>query len=265
MYSPIQLGLKFAKYYLTSSNGKGHGIHSPFVFDFVKNILNDTRTFYAYEAIEKKRMLLLQNENLLSIEDFGAGSRVGLTKQRKIKDIAASSLKPKKYAQLLFRMVDYYQPKNILELGTSLGITSSYLASANSDCNVTTMEGSTLIANVAKQNFKELQLQNIEVVLGNFDETLTSTLKKLKTVNFSFLDGNHRYQPTINYFKQILPYLNEHSILIFDDVHWSKEMEQAWKEIKDHPSVTSTIDLFFIGIVLFKKDFIAKQHFVIRY
>ena len=265
MYSPVQLGIKFAKYYLTADNGKGHGIHSPFTFDFVINVLNDNRTFYAYEAIEKLRLLLLQNEEVLTIEDFGAGSRTGLTKQRKVKDIAASSLKPKKFAQLMFRMIDYYQPTNILELGTSLGITTSYLASAKVNSHITTMEGSTAVANVAKKNFNYLNLNNIDIVEGNFDLTLPSTLQKIETVDFAFIDGNHRYQPTINYFHQLLPHIQDHSILIFDDVYWSKEMEQAWIEIKNHPSVKLSIDLFFIGIIFFKKEFKVKQDFVIRF
>lgn len=265
MYSPVQLGIKFAKYYLTADNGKGHGIHSPFTFDFVTNVLNDNRKFYAYEAIENLRLLLLQNDEILLIEDFGAGSRTGLTKQRKVREIAASSLKPKKFAQLMFRMVDYYQPTNILELGTSLGITTSYLASAKINSQVTTMEGSTAVAKVAKKNFTYLNLKNIGIVEGNFDLTLPSTLQKIETIDFAFIDGNHRYQPTINYFHQLLPHIQDHSILIFDDVHWSKEMEQAWTEIKNHPSVKLSIDLFFIGILFFKKEFKVKQDFVIRF
>lgn len=265
MYSPVQLGLKYAQYYFTASNGKGHGIHSPFVYDFVMNVLNDERTFYSFDAIEKLRLMLLHDANVITIEDFGAGSRKGLTKDRVIGDIAKSSLKPKKFAQLLFRMVDYYQPKTILELGTSLGVTTSYLASANNESRVVTMEGSSAIANLANKNFNFLQLKNIETVVGNFDETLATTLGQLPQIDFAFVDGNHRYQPTINYYHQLLPKLNDYSIVIFDDVHWSKEMEQVWEEIKNHDAVRLSIDLFFIGIVLFKKEFKEKQHFSIRF
>lgn len=265
MYSPLQLGIRFAKYYLTADNGKGHGIHSPFTFDFVINVLNDKRTFYAYEAIENLRLLQLQNEEILTIEDFGAGSRTGLTKQRKVKDIAASSLKPKKFAQLMFRMVNYYQPDIILELGTSLGITTSYLASAKNNSLVTTMEGSSAVANIAQKNFNYLNLKNITIVQGNFDTTLAATLQQIKKVDFAFIDGNHRYQPTINYFQELLPFIHDESIVIFDDIHWSKEMEQAWDAIKKHPSVKLSIDLFFIGIVFFKKEFKVKQDFIIRF
>ena len=265
MYSPLQLAFKYIQYYLKASNGKGHGIHSPFVFEFVTEVLNDKRQFYAYGQIEKIRHNLLLDNRELAIEDFGAGSRTGLTKQRLINAIAQSSLKPKKFSQLLFRMVDHYQPKTILELGTSLGITSSYLATANLDAQLITMEGSTAVATVAKENFKQLNLKNIKIIEGNFDETLSLTIANLSSIDLAFLDGNHRYQPTINYFNEVLKKSHEHTIIILDDVHWSQEMEQAWEEVKQHPQVTMTIDLFFIGIVLLRKDFKVKQDFVVRF
>ncbi len=265
MYSPLQLGFKYFQYYVHAANGKGHGIHSPFVYEFIREVLNDNRHFYSYNQIEAIRNDLLHNTQQLTIEDFGAGSRTGMTKQRVVNDIAKSSLKPKKFAQLMFRMVDHYQPNTIVELGTSLGITTSYLAAAKPTAQVITMEGSTAIAAIAQQNFQQQQMQNIKVVVGNFDETLSATIAELNTIDFAFLDGNHRYQPTIDYFKQVLTKVNHQSIIILDDIHWSKEMEQAWEEVKQHPKVTTTIDLFFIGIVLLKPEFKEKQHFVIRF
>jgi predicted O-methyltransferase YrrM len=261
MYSPVQLGLRYIKYYLTASNSKGHGMHSPFVFSFITQVLNDDRSFYAYGHIEKLRSDLLANENKLTIEDFGAGSRVKKDNVRMIKDIAQSSLKPKKFGQLLFRIVDQYAPATILELGTSLGITTAYLASAKEATAVVTMEGAKAVAGVAKNNFSHLGLQNIELVEGNFDETLSA----MRTIDLAFVDGNHRYEPTIRYFRELLPAMHEYSILIFDDIHWSKEMEQAWEEIKKDEAVTLTIDLFFIGLVFFRKEHKVKQHFVIRF
>ena len=265
MYSPFQLGIRYLKYYILASNGKGHGIHSPFVFSFITKLLNDDRHFYTYESVEMIRQLLLNDHQLLKIEDFGAGSRVRKNNTRKVSDIANSSLKPKKFGQLLFRIVDQYAPHQILELGTSLGVTTAYLAAARQDSKVITMEGASTVAEVARNNFKKLQLHNIELVEGNFDETLSATLQKIKIIDLAFVDGNHRYEPTIRYFREILPVIQEHSILIFDDIHWSKEMEQAWEEIKQDPTVTLTIDLFFIGLVFFRKEQKAKQDFVIRF
>lgn len=272
MYSKGQLAAKYFSYYLKASSGKGHGMHSPFVYDFIINVLNDDRDFYAYTEIENLRKQLLKDESIIEVKDFGAGSSQLSSSQRKASDIARHSLKPKKYAQLLFRMVNYYKPKNILELGTSLGITTAYLASPSHQCKVITMEGADGIAAIAEKNFKLLGLNNVELIKGNFDETLSPVIHQLSTclpdrevVNFAFIDGNHRKEPTLRYFEQLLPVTNNDTILVFDDIHWSEEMEAAWKQIKKHPQVKCTIDLFFIGIVLLRKEFKEKQHFTIRY
>ena len=127
------------------------------------------------------------------------------------------------------------------------------------------MEGAKAVADVAKKNFNTLGLKNIELVEGNFDETLTGTITKMGNIDMVFVDGNHRYEPTVRYFRDLLPAMQEHSILVFDDIHWSKEMEQAWEEIKQDPAVTLSIDLFFIGLVFFRKEQKAKQHFVVRF
>jgi predicted O-methyltransferase YrrM len=265
MYSPFQLGTRYIKYYLAASNGKGHGVHSPFVFDFITRVLNDTREFYAYQSIEQLRQSLLADEKELVIEDFGAGSRVEKTNTRIIKDIARSSLKPKKFGQLLFRIVDHYAPVTVLELGTSLGITTAYLASPRSACSVTTMEGANPVADIAEMNFNKLNLSNINIVRGNFDETLAPVVERLGKIDLAFVDGNHRYEPTVRYYREILPAMHEYSVLIFDDIHWSKEMEQAWEEIRQDAAVMLSIDLFFIGLVFFRKENKVKQHFMIRF
>ena len=253
------------QYWLHASNGKGHGVHSPFVFSFITQVLNDKRLFYCYETIEILRAQLKANNTLLTVEDFGAGSRIHTHTQRSISNIATSSLKPKKYSQLLFRMVNYFQPETILELGTSLGITTSYLASGKWDAHVITMVCAKAIAAVAQQNFKALRLKNIQVVTGNFDDTLPGTLEKLATVDFAFIDGNHRLEPTLHYFHLLLAKVHPYSVLIFDDIHWSREMEAAWNTIKAHEQVTLTIDLFFIGIVFFRQENKVKQEFAIRF
>jgi predicted O-methyltransferase YrrM len=152
-----------------------------------------------------------------------------------------------------------------VELGTSLGITSAYIASANNTSKLYTLEGSKNTATIAQENFNKLQLKNINLVQGNFDDTLPRLLSQIEKVDLAFVDGNHRKEPTLNYFNQFLQRSTEGSIFIFDDIHWSAGMEEAWKQIREHPSVTLTIDLFFIGLVFFKKDFKAKQHFSIRF
>ena len=265
MYNRVQLAKKYLHYYLTASNGNGHGIHSPFVFDYVKNVLNDKQSYSAYQSIEKIRKQLLGDTVVIEVEDFGAGSTVIKTNKRVVSAIAASSLKPKKYAQLLYRMVKYYKPETIIELGTSFGITTAYLASANAASKVFTCEGSVAIASIAKLNFEMLQLNNVQLTVGDFASTLSPLLSKLNRVDFAFADANHRKQPTLNYFNQLLKHASSKTILVFDDIHWSTEMEVAWATIKQHPAVTLTIDLFFIGIVFLNADINHKQHFTMRF
>lgn len=265
MYSPIQLFLKYCRYYFKAANGKGHGVHSPFVYELITKVLNDDRSFYSFEQIEHLRNNLLKRQEILTVEEFGAGSRVKKIPISTIGEIASTSLKPKKYSQLLFKLVHYFSPAIVLELGSSLGITTAYLATANENSKVITLEGSSELASVALNNFKQLSIHNIELVTGNFDLTLAGTLDQLSQVDFAFLGGNHRYDPTIRYFEQVLTKSNEYTVVVLDDIHWSKEMEDAWKYVQNHQAVTLTIDLFYIGLVFFRKEKLAKQHFIIRY
>lgn len=265
MYSRSVLALKYLRYLLTASNGKGHGTHSPFVYEFITKVLRDKKHYDAYDKIENLRQQLLDDSRLLSVEDFGAGSGLGKTSQRSIQSIVRNTAKSKKYGQLLYRIVQFYRPQTILELGTSLGISTSYLALSQPGSKIITAEGAKEIAEVALQNFNKLSLNNIELVEGNFDDILETILGKLSSVDLAFIDGNHRQEPTERYFHQILSKTHNDSILIFDDIHWSLEMEQAWMNIKNHPTVRCSIDLFFLGIVIFRHEFIEKKHFLIRY
>lgn len=265
MYSAPALALKYIHYYFTSANGKGHGVHSPFVFDFIKNVLSNKSPIDGFAEIENARNHLLNDNRTIDVEDFGAGSSVIKTNKRVIGRMAASSLKPKKYAQLLYRIVQYFKPASILELGTSFGISSAYMAKANPAATLYTMEGAGAIANIAEENFQALHLQNIQLIRGDFQQTLEPLLQKLREVDLAFIDGNHRKEPTLQYFNGLLSKITDNSILIFDDIHWSSGMEEAWQEIKSNAAVTLSIDLFFIGILFFRKDFKVKQDFVIRF
>ena len=265
MYSRWQLARKYLSYYRNASNGKGHGIHSPFVFDFIINVLNDRKKYDEYKKAESLRSQLLRDSRMFLVEDFGAGSAFLKEKEVSIRSIARHAAKSKKYGQLLFRIIKHYQPGHILELGTSLGITTSYLSLAKPDSSIITVEGSGEIAEIARMNFKKLSLSNMELVEGNFDDVLPGVLERMDRIDLAFIDGNHRKEPTVRYFEQMLPKTINETILIFDDIHWSKDMEEAWKLIREHPATRCTIDLFFIGIVLFRREFYEKQHFTIRF
>jgi predicted O-methyltransferase YrrM len=256
-YSPAKLALKYLGYFILAKNGKGHGVHSPFVFDFIVQVLNDKRHYYAYTEVEHLRKQLLNDERFLEIEDLGAGGRGAAPVMRRIREVARNMAKPARFGQLLFRMVNYYAPSSVLELGTSLGLTTAYLA--HSPAPVVTIEGAGATAAQALRNFEALNLRNIRLLQGNFDELLPRLLETIGTPGFVFVDGNHRY------FNLLVAGATADTILVFDDIHWSTEMEAAWKQIRAHPAITLTIDLFFIGIVFFRKEIKVPQHFMIRF
>lgn len=265
MYTSFQLAKNYVHYYVTASNGNGQGVDSSFVLPFVLNVLKNKSGFTAPAEVEQLRKELLHDQRIVEIDDFGAGSRIAKAKKRSVTELAHSALKSKKYAQLLFRLVSFYQPKTVLELGTSLGVTTSYLAKAAPTATVTTIEGSSAIAAVAAENFATLGAKNIQPLIGNFDELLPAVIQQLTAIDLAYIDGNHRREPTVRYFQQLLPALHNQSILVFDDIHWSAEMESAWEQIKHHPSVTCTIDVFFLGFVFFRKEFNTKQHLQLRF
>lgn len=241
-----------------------HSAHSPFLFDFMQNVLHDSRTFYCYEEVEKLREELLLSEEKISVNDLGAGSKVSQLRNRSIASIARHASTPAKFAQLLFRIGAHYECKSVLELGTSLGLTTLYLSCVSKGAQVITIEGDESLAAYAATHFQSLQKSNIALIQGAFENELSSALKQLGKVDLVYIDGNHRMEATLNYLQQILPFTHEKSILVFGDIHWSKEMKRAWKEITSSQLITATIDLFFIGIVFFRKE-ISKQDFVIRW
>lgn len=265
MYNNFQLALKYFRYCRIGANSAGHGIHSPFVFEFVRHVLNDRHIYEEFQPIENLRKALLNDQTVINITDHGAGSALNKRSQQKIADISRHAAKRPVIAQLLFRIIRYFEPHTIIELGTSLGISAAYLATAMPASTVTTIEGSDAIANKARENLKKLHAGNVQVISGTFDEHLPVVLEKLMQVDCAFIDGNHRKEPTLNYFNQILPHLSETGFMILDDIHWSREMEAAWESIKQHSQVTCTIDLFFIGLVFFRKEMKVPQHFVIHY
>ncbi len=253
---------RYLKYWFTAKTK--HGVHSPFVFDLVVNVFDDNKVYPCYKKIDNLRNKLYQSDAVIEVKDFGAGSLINPSSKRKVADIAKNSSKSSKYGQLLFRIVHRFKPSNLLEIGTSLGISALYQALPNNKANVITLEGCPETASIANSNFKSLAVSNINLVCGNFDETLVELLKDLNSVDYVFFDGNHRKEPTISYFESCLEKIHNDSVFVFDDIHWSYEMEQAWEYIKNHKQVTVTIDLFFIGMVFFRREQV-KQHFVIKH
>lgn len=265
MFPPATILFKYLRYFVTSSNGRGHGIHSPFVFDLVTQVLRAQERPAVFGRIEALRRSLRRDDRRLKVEDLGAGSVADNARERRVGDIAALAAKPARFGRLLHRIAAHYGCGTVLELGTSLGISTAYMASAPPVRRLVTLEGAGQVATVAEENFARLGLANIELIRGDFDQTLAVALERLPDPALVFFDGNHRKEPTLRYFRQCLGTAGEDAIFVFDDIHWSRGMEEAWAEIRRDPRVTCTIDLFFVGIVFFRRSFRQPQHFTIRY
>ena len=251
--------MRFVRFYFGAKTK--YDVHSPFVYEFVREVLEDDRWYYAFDEIENLRAYMLNDQRTIRIKDRGAGSQVEKKKVRTIASLARHSANRPFVCRMLFKIVNLYKPKTLLELGTSLGISTQYLAAASLNAKMITIEGCPETAHLAKGNFKLLKTKNISLLEGPFDQMLPAALEKLEKPDFLFIDGNHRLKPTLNYFHTCLQYAHENSVFVFDDIHWSDEMETAWKQIKQHPMVTLSIDLFFFGVVFFKKDFHTKEHY----
>jgi len=240
-----------------------HGTHSPFVYHLLEEVIYKKGNYYNYDKVAALRSQLLRDNRIIEVIDLGAGSKK-LNNQRKVNQIAKVSVKNKKLGELIYRIAVFLQPNLTLELGTSLGVTTSYIALANTSGKVITMEGDPETRKIAVSNFNYLNIHNTQSILGNFDEQLPLLLEELETIDFAFLDGNHRKNPTLNYLKQILPKLKNGSCVIIDDIYWSSEMTEAWSEIIKIPEFTVSIDLFHLGILFIRKEQ-KKEHFIIKF
>jgi predicted O-methyltransferase YrrM len=240
-----------------------HGVHSPFVFDLVTKCFYDKTNYPEYSILKEYRKSLLENQNTIEVTDFGAGSRVFKSNQRKISAVAKNVGISPKNAELLFRMIRYFQPESVLEIGTSLGLATSALSVGNKNSIIITLEGCPQTIAIAKNQCQLQNLNNIEFVNTKFEDFLTTDNQQPTTYNFIFFDGNHSKPATLNYFELLSPTISNNSIWIFDDIHWSDDMEEAWGIIKNHPKVTLSIDTFQWGIVFFRKEQ-TKEHFIIN-
>lgn len=253
----------FITYWLNAVDA--HSLHSPFFYDFYTNVIRP-RKGVAYippfDQIEQERRSLLSNNTTIGIVDLGAGSKHISGSQRQISEIARHSLSTAKYSCIYYRALAHYDAHFVLELGTSLGINTMYLAS-HRRANITTIEGSPSIAQLASALFEKHDLKNIQLNCGNLDNILPEIVQGLPRIDFAFLDANHRRDPTLNYFNTIAARVHRKSIIVLDDIHSNAEMNDAWTAVKNHPSVKGTADLFRCGFVFFEPS-LNSQHFVLQ-
>ncbi|WP_100615136.1 O-methyltransferase [Confluentibacter citreus] len=256
LYQAIQ----YIKFLIKSTNQ--HGVHSPFVYNLITKCFYDSSDYEAYKLISDYKKELLKNRTKISVTDLGAGSHATKQQERVVSEIAKNAGTINKRAKLLYRLSTYFKFENILELGTSLGIATQAMSLANPKANITTIEGCPNISEFTKANFEKYNLENIQLITGNFNDVLKNLTPK--TLDLIFFDGNHQKEATLQYFESLLETTNNDSVFIFDDIYWSKSMTEAWETIKQHPKVTLTIDTFFWGFVFFRKEQVNKEDFVVR-
>lgn len=240
-----------------------HGVHSPFVFNLVTKCFYDKKKYDEYSILKNYRNSLLANKNTIEVTDFGAGSKVFKSNTRAINQIAKNAGISANRAELLFRITNYFKPESVLEIGTSLGLATSALSLGNTKAKITTLEGCPNTLAEARVNSNKFNLKNINSVETEFYSYLKNCQLKTEHCQLIYFDGNHSKQATLEYFELLLPTTTNESVWIFDDIHWSPDMEEAWEIIRNHPKVKVTIDTFQWGILFFR-DEQEKEHFTIR-
>lgn len=256
--------LRYINYKMLARHKKGFGIHSPFIFALVSEIFRNKIDNDIVLSIEKIRRKMESDPGSINVRDLGSGSEKLKTSLRKVSEIVKKSAVPKKYGILLANMASAFGKPAVIEFGTSLGISTMYMAASCSGCNVYTMEGCAATSAVASANIREAGLGNIVMMNGSFDELLPGFKKMDLTPGLVYIDGNHRREPLLRYFDFVADMSGNRTVAIIDDINLSAEMSEAWREIKNHENVTATVDIFRMGIVFFRKD-LPRINYVIRY
>jgi len=241
-----------------------HSLHSPFFYNFYTNVLRKKSTQPDLISLKQVRKNFESDTRVIEVNDLGAGSKHHPKSSRKINEIARTSVTPEKYSILYANIIQHFLYKNILELGTSLGVNTLYLSKAREDTSIITFEGSSEIAKVARNLFDTSNTRNINIIEGSIDEILPQYLSSPEEIDFALMDANHRYEPTLRYFDYLTKKIHDNSMIILDDIHYSSEMEEAWKVIQKHELVYATADLFRCGLVFFNPS-LNKQNVVLQF
>lgn len=241
-----------------------HSLHAPFVYNFYTKLVLQDKSEQIFNQIEHYRSGYLKNNSSIRINSPGAKSQVSTQNSRKVSNIAAHSLSSAKFCRFLFRLVSYQKPNTIIELGSSLGITTLYLSAAHPEAIIYTFEGCPETARLARELFEKWETKNIHLIEGNIDDKLPQVLSDCQYIDFAYLDANHRYQPTLNYYEYLREKSHEHSIFVLDDIYWSNEMQKAWREIYQKKEISLSLDLFDAGLLFFQA-LQKKQHYLLTF
>ena len=255
---------KYLNYILLSRHKRGHGIHSPFVFDLVSRVFRNKPDPAVVFSVEQLRKRMISDKRTILVNDLGSGSGVHRNNLRRVSDIARRATVSGKYGRLLSNMATEFGKPLIIELGTSLGISTMYMAASNPTIKVLTIEGCAETASIAKQNFVEAGLNNILISGGPFDQVLQSIIDTGVKPGLVFIDGDHRKEPLFRYFNQLSKIADDKTVIIIDDIYNSKEMGEAWNELKLHENVSLSVDIYRMGMLFFR-EMITHNSYRIRY
>ena len=250
----IHVGVDYLRHLIQAK--KPSQLHSPYLFDLLTFVHDRNRKYYAFEVIERHRRELRGDRSKITVHDMGAGSRIsGTAKTRRVSAIARRALASPRRCERYFRLATYLKATTIVEIGTSLGISTAYLAAACGSGYVYGLEGATEVLKKAQQTADRFHLHNLHLIPGHFDQSLPAVLQEIPYPDLILIDGNHQYAATMRYFELVKHHRNPSTIIVVDDIRWSREMHQAWQEIQNDPDVTVSLDCFSYGIVFFRKEF----------
>jgi predicted O-methyltransferase YrrM len=263
LYEKLLTMFSYVWHLLLAKHRYGHGVHSPFAFEFINKVVFDHTSYSEYKSLQVLRNELKRSDIQLQVQEVGSGSTHFSGKSRKVSDLIHVSSVNRKNGKLLFRISRNYKPATIIELGTSIGLSSLYLAKGSPVSRVVTVEGNPELSQFAAELFKKCNTENITPIIGLFDEQLELLKQKYPVPQLVFIDGNHNVEATLRYYRHFSEQMNS-GILIFDDINWSRNMRKAWKEIRQDRSARATIDLFYMGIVLLDQS-ITPGHYRVRF
>lgn len=252
---------QFLSYWLEAVDA--HSLHSPFIFDLYTGSILDRRPAAELSAVEKLRAKLLEDQTSIRITDLGTGSLQGNDKLTTLGNLAQKSHNPQ-VSRLLFNLARAYRPKNILELGTNLGLSTLHMAAGAPQAAITSLEGCPKLCEYARRHFEQLGASTVQILPGPIEENLKPFLSASAPLDMIFLDANHRYQPTMNYFNHCLERVHDGSVVIVDDIHWSEEMSRAWRDIRCHQKISISVDLFKVGLLFFDQK-LKRNHYILQY
>lgn len=256
----LQQAIDFLKYRLNAKNR--HGIHSPFVYRLLDEVIYDFRAKSVYHDIEKLRAELLEYTREIPLDDRD-GESINTGKTIKIKS-CVGKLKSTLVLQLIYRLVEELKPLNIIEYGSSLGISTAYLAKAAPQARIIHIDENKETASITAEILRKLNIQNVELHIGDLVASFPLFLKDIPQLDVVLIQSAKRRENILNNFKCCLPRLSNNSMMVFENIYQNKEMKEAWNEIKSHPEITVTLDLFQVGLVFIRRAQ-AKEDFTIRF